>query len=172
MPENIHGDWRPPETVSRIESDWRGDKGPDGSWQDHPLGHRTPYAYPFRTCTYDGSIHPDDLLAYLTPGRGVTLNEADWKYGWPHKFYVEGIPNPMAGFTICSGGRGGPDVKDHALGDAPAFTHAKFYTEHLADATDFEGLVKALQMQLPNIHFEKDAEGKVMYRGYRGPGVR
>jgi hypothetical protein len=171
---NAHGyEWRAPQLEGRREQQWLGERGQlKGEWVDHPLGHTMPYAYPFRTCGYCGSMHPDDLLGFLVPPRGVLLNEADWKYGWPHKFYVEGIPNPLAGMPICSGGRGGPDAKDHAIGTGPATTHAKFYTEHLADATDLDALAAAFTLQVPNITFLRDDAGKVMWRGMRGSGVR
>lgn len=52
----------------------------------------------FRTCSYCGSIHPEDLLEALKAG--ATLGGADWKYGWPHKFYVEKIPNPNVGQPV------------------------------------------------------------------------
>lgn len=77
----------------------------------------------FRTCSYCGSIHPEDLAAEIipqgkclgcgaeslaahyrmdmeeSPGRPSHVYDpgagyaswADQKYGWPHKFYVEGI---------------------------------------------------------------------------------
>jgi hypothetical protein len=42
----------------------------------------------FRRCSYCGCVHPDDLAA-----EPVWRAEwADWKYGWPHKFYVH-MPN-------------------------------------------------------------------------------
>lgn len=43
-------------------------------------------ARPFRTCSYCGSIHPQDLLEMLQAGD--TLELADLKHGWPHKFYT------------------------------------------------------------------------------------
>ncbi len=49
-------------------------------WQ-RPTGNR-----PFRTCSYCGSIHPEDLLDLLS--MGDTLSKADEKHGWPHKFYT------------------------------------------------------------------------------------
>jgi hypothetical protein len=61
----------------------------------HP-SHDVPMA--FRTCSYCGSIHPEDLLQALKAG--ATLGGADWKYGWPHKFYVEKIPNPNEGQLV------------------------------------------------------------------------
>lgn len=39
----------------------------------------------YRTCSFCGSINPEDLLA-----EGVIIPQwADMKYGWPHKFYVD-----------------------------------------------------------------------------------
>ena len=37
-----------------------------------------------RTCNYCGSINPDDLA----PVEGWVPDWADWKYGWPHKAYI------------------------------------------------------------------------------------
>lgn len=39
-----------------------------------------------RHCSYCGSLHPEDLLNVLNAG--ASLGGADWKYGWPHKFYI------------------------------------------------------------------------------------
>ena len=68
-------------------------------WRDPSLNGRT---YP--NCSYCGSICPEDLALALGQ-QGERLEEADRKYGWPHKFYVV----------------------------APGL-HAKFYTTHLQDA--------------------------------------
>lgn len=48
-----------------------------------------------RSCGYCGSMHPSDLVAALKAGARV--HWADQKYGWPHKIYVEDIPNPHVG---------------------------------------------------------------------------
>jgi hypothetical protein len=40
-----------------------------------------------RVCGFCGSIHPEDLYARLTAAT-LALAGADWKYGWPHKFYL------------------------------------------------------------------------------------
>jgi hypothetical protein len=73
--------------AQRFEKEW--------SWRPARGGDRdSPYDYPFRTCSYCGSMHPEDLLNAVRAG--ATLGGADWKYGWPHKFYVE-LPNPAAG---------------------------------------------------------------------------
>lgn len=41
-----------------------------------------------RSCSYCGSLHPEDLVWWLE-NKGMWLDGADWKYGWPHKFYLE-----------------------------------------------------------------------------------
>lgn len=63
-----------------------------------------------RTCNWCGSVHPEDLAAWIRAG--LKLEMADMKYGWPHKFYA------VAGTTPPT---------------AP--TWLKFYTEHLLDAS-------------------------------------
>jgi hypothetical protein len=174
---------------------------PDGSPHRGRLGepiadgqYPGPYGYPFRACSYCGSIHPEDLWMLLTGHRLLTeaeqakygtryclltdrpevkLGGSDWKYGWPHKFYVEGIPNPIAG-KDCIASSTTFGNKDEALADArygkpviteeeqldgrtifhvgwlspaPETTHAKWYNDHLRDFTDeptFEEFAKVL----------------------------
>lgn len=60
------------------------------------------HGQPWRSCSYCGSIHPVDLLAL---GEIVTAAWADFKYGWPHKLYV----------------------------DLPRGQRAKFYATHFSD---------------------------------------
>lgn len=48
-----------------------------------------------RHCGYCGSMHPADVAAAINAG--ARMHWADQKYGWPHKVYVDGIPNPHAG---------------------------------------------------------------------------
>jgi hypothetical protein len=40
----------------------------------------------YRHCSYCGCVHPEDLLRLVA--EGAKLGGSDWKYGWPHKFYV------------------------------------------------------------------------------------
>ncbi len=72
--------------------------------------------FPYRSCDYCGSMHPEDLLAAVE--RGARLDGADWKYGWPHKFYVTG-------------------------GGIP---HGKFYNVHLLDDLDDEARAKVIDV--------------------------
>ncbi|HEY6925146.1 MAG TPA: hypothetical protein VI653_16845, partial [Steroidobacteraceae bacterium] len=61
---------------------------------------------------YCGSMHPQELAAAIR--LGATVSWADWKYGWPHKVYVDKAPNRYvghgeirSGITTC--GRPGPE---------------------------------------------------------------
>lgn len=69
----------------------------------HPDNDHVPA---FRTCSHCGSIHPEDLYCALLAG--AKLGGSDWKYGWPHKFYVDGIPNSNKGNLITVMGGSGP----------------------------------------------------------------
>lgn len=44
-------------------------------------------------CDYCGSLHPREVVALLA--KGATMDPADRKYGWPHKFYLS---NPWGKF--------------------------------------------------------------------------
>lgn len=93
-------------------------------------------------CSYCGSIHFDDIRKVLE--EGGKLGGSDWKYGYPHKFYVY----PKGG------------------------SMHKFYTEHLLDLESEEFTeFAALLLQATGIEFSHDAEGYVTYcapyRGYQ-----
>lgn len=70
--------------------EWREPRAPDLASGDGNLTTGR-----LRSCGYCGSMHPADLAVALKSG--ATAHWADFKYGWPHKIYVEGIPNPHAG---------------------------------------------------------------------------
>lgn len=135
-----------PDLVHGVEAErWGG-----WSWREPSRGEH------YRTCSYCGSIHPEDLAA-----------EPDWqaewadpKYGWPHKFYVRvpnrhpeqrfitgattGTPTGLAGTTWIPATQVPEDVNTDgwrdltdtyewvAVGTRPTH-HAKFYTRHLTD---------------------------------------
>jgi hypothetical protein len=62
----------------------------------------------FEHCQYDGSITVADAIQLLkTPG--THFSGSDWKYGWPHKFYID-APNPKADEIVEVGGESGPHV--------------------------------------------------------------
>lgn len=94
-----------------------------------------------RRCFYCGSLHPEDLIRAIESG--AKLSGADWKYGWPHKFYVDGIRHAHEGvlriYSATSGGidpstgephKGYRDVKWAPVGPLVG----KFYNDHLLDA--------------------------------------
>jgi hypothetical protein len=78
-------------TMAADHMQWRGPR---------PDSEEASYVESYRTCGYCGSMHPEDLVRMLA--QGATLGGSDWKYGWPHKFYVMGIPNPKAGVLVPS----------------------------------------------------------------------
>lgn len=111
-----------------------------------------------RSCGYCGSMHPADVAAAIR--EGATGHLADRKYGWPHKAYFDGVPNPHAGLPQSTSTYSHPpqaDIDsgkvvqvpngyDSATGQpktkwigapepAPATTHGKFYVVHLEDAS-------------------------------------
>jgi hypothetical protein len=161
--------WRPAEPEGRTTQDWDQEHN---RWVDASHGLPGPYGYPFRSCGYDGSMHPEDLYNFML--KGATAHGADWKYGWPHKFYIDNIPNPLAGKDVCMGTTSGVDVDGHAysnplLGKGPEHTHAKFYNEHIDEITDSEAftLFTDLLWKQTGIMFYRDGEGKLMYRAPR-----
>ncbi len=169
--------WRAPE--------WNADKRID-------IG---PYEETFRTCAFCGSIHPEDLVSLLRSatleGSAVRLKGSDWTYGWPHKFYVEGIPNPRAGaiipiYAYCGlRERLGPNAERYTYPDglqtwrektgeypAPPTQGAKWYNQHFLDAGyDDEALLdlQDLVWRFSGISFSI-VDGKLEYhapaRGY------
>ena len=58
----------------------------------------------FRTCNYCGSINPDDLA----PVEGWVPDWADWKYGWPHKAYINHLASPNPDLEFCIQARSAP----------------------------------------------------------------
>lgn len=157
-----------------------------------PQLEREPYGETFRSCSYCGSIHPEDLVTLLEAG--AKASGADWKYGWPHKFYVDNIPNPHAGKPVEMGSRsadadtpgavwkptcGHADctVRTSSHGywnvptiePAPATMCGKFYNTHLQDCSPevFARLAPLLK-QHTGIAFSIDPEKGV---GYHAPSV-
>ncbi len=110
------------------------------------------------------------------------MSPADRKYGWPHKFYVDGIPNPHAGLTeiraSCNFEQPGYErhatprfnqltgerIEDHVewvqKSIAAPKTYAKFYTEHLQDAEPED---RRIIEQAIGMTFSFDAKGGVSW---------
>ncbi len=119
---------------------------------------------PFRTCWYCGSIHPEDLYNALIATPTITLEQADWKYGWPHKIYVNGMPNPNAGQNVRVGT--GVDGKP-SYGKASSDLFAKWYNDHLRDEGFDNEAWNALAQELhkrTGIAWLRDSNGNVAWR--------
>jgi hypothetical protein len=139
-----------------------------------------------RGCDYCGSMHPADLAQALR--EGAKLSWADRKYGWPHKVYVDNIPNPHAGMleSRSFGGRSSDTAPPHEgwvryqcgfdsrTGEpeyswrepgrpAPAKTYGKFYTSHLKDASPEDRKVIECAM---GMEFNFDHAKGVAWRPY------
>jgi hypothetical protein len=166
------GDYRVDEfSDHRAKGEWR------ASWANmEPARDR------LRRCWFCGSVHPEDLLAALRSG--AQLEGADWKYGWPHKFYVRGIPNELRGQVVKVGSRcgllrdrdGKLNVEDPTeaelargrydrpiMGNAPADAVVKFYTEHLVDAGEALDDLRAEILRQTRIDFVVEGES-IKYR--------
>lgn len=141
---------------------WNGESPPDIKKGDRHWTGR------LRSCGYCGSMHPADVAAAIRAG--ATGSWADMKYGWPHKAYFDGIPNPHAGtpeIRVSATYQKERDwVKDGELWRAPSqpasdTTSGKFYTVHLMDATidDREVIEGHL-----GLHFEFLDDGKVSWK--------
>ncbi|MDL2342424.1 MAG: hypothetical protein QFB87_05095 [Patescibacteria group bacterium] len=138
-----------------------------------------------RSCDYCGSMHPADVANAIRVGAAGSW--ADFKYGWPHKAYFRGIPNPHAGMLesrmsmshpkqedIDSGAMikiptntfnthtGEPEYKWIEAGKpAATTTDGKFYSEHLMDASEEDR--KLIEQHL-GIAFEFNDDGRIHYR--------
>lgn len=89
-----------------------------------------------RSCSYCGSLHPADLVKLIADGG--ELEGSDWKYGWPHKFYVR----------------------------SEALPFGKWYNTHLLDEgyddEAYEAIFAALKSS--DIEFFFDDEGKLKFK--------
>lgn len=157
----------PPKTIHGSETHWSKLLN-DGEWR---APHADPAMYG-RTCPYCGSINPEDLLTALQAG--ARLEMADWKYGFPHKYYVWDIPNPRAGElrVVMSKWENGVLTEEKA----PAgLAWAKFYSVHLNDPgfddEAFKALTSQLQLHVPEVTWERDEKG-AKWSGRRPHGVR
>jgi len=132
------------------------------AWRAPRIDESGPYSDTFRTCSWCGSIHPEDLYNAMKAGV-ARLGGSDWKYGWPHKFYVYGIPNPKAGQTVEIGSSYENRVNTPIMGAAPQFLHAKWYNEHLTDLSPecFSAMAELLHNKSRILFTKKD--GKLAY---------
>lgn len=89
----------------------------------------------FKHCGYCGSMDPVELSELIEAGK-ATMSGSDWKYGWPHKFYVKIVnPHPDKQVKKCS--RSWWDEKEQKrkeeveYGPQGPWLHSKFYSNHL-----------------------------------------
>lgn len=84
-------------------------------------------------CRYCGSIKVEDAIKFLKQP-GTHFSGADWKYGWPHKFYLEPV-NPEAEKVVEVGSQSENGTTTPIMGKRPHL-HYKFYNSHLKEATE------------------------------------
>lgn len=58
-----------------------------------------------KRCGYCGSLSVEDAIKFLKQP-GTRFSGSDWKYGWPHKFYIEPL-NPDADKLVEIGSKDG-----------------------------------------------------------------
>ena len=152
---------------------WRpGETGPRPADDKYPGGG--PFR-PYRTCDYCGSMHPEDLIKAIEGG--ATVGGSDWKYGWPHKFYISHIPHDYEEVPVSFGGR--YDAKGYTPEPPRPMgkSNGKWYNEHLKDKgfdkETFDYLTLLLG-RLAGIVFHLTEEGKLIYSspgyGYQAMG--
>ena len=124
------------------------------------------------TCSYCGSITVADMLvAMRTPG--TRFSGADWKYGWPHKFYLH-IPCEPYTRVVGSTSHGGEITDVQTAIDTSRFH--KFYSLHMIDATA-EQFAEWSRVCSPllGILFDIAPDGKLLWSaprpGYQTAGV-
>lgn len=148
-------------------AEWR-PEDPQGEHVKEAGPYGSPYGYPFKTCGFCGSMSAEDLYRYMTDGiTPVSLEMADWKYGYPHKFYVKGIANPKAGQQVggishvFTDDAGVQQVEYESRPGSPT-TFAKFYTRHLLDLEDatLEAVADGIALGT-GVLFHRDAEGRL-----------
>lgn len=136
-----------------------------------PTGEYGHWSQPL--CGYCGSLPATVLLELLKDHPGTQLSMADWKYGWPHKMYVDKLPVPQRILdmnlqrVVSSRYENGRRI---ILGTEP-YTNdfAKFYTVHLRDITTeqwtekFDELVSLLKPRL-GLEFCRDGQDDIKWR--------
>lgn len=125
--------------------------------------------FPGLHCSYCGSVTVEDAIKLMAMP-GVYFSGADWKYGWPHKFYFD-VPNPDAAKEVQIGSdsfmQEGVRVNRPIMGKR-ATLQAKFYNAHLSDANPDElERFSALSADVFGIHWGKDENG-IWYRAPKG----
>ena len=107
----------------------------------------------FKCCSYCGSMDPVELAKLIEQG-DATMSGSDWKYGYPHKFYVK-IKNPNPDKEVVVGNNRYGEI----YGKKEYFEH-KFYTNHL-ELIDIETFNKIIVFinNACGIIFKRDENG-------------
>lgn len=118
----------------------------------------------YETCSYCGSLRPETFIEMIQKP-GVHWSGSDWKYGWPHKFYID---IPCEPYWSYVGGQYGPgDYKRIDYGWR-SVRHHKFYSEHIIDRPDLFEQWSAVVTPKLGIRWFTDDDGRVMYEAPRG----
>lgn len=138
-----------------------------------------PQIYPWRKCSYCGSIHPGDLVElaktiefcdafepYETKSAKPYMELADMKYGFPHKVYVETMITFRPDEEFKHGSRWSPAGVEPIMGKGFK-PFIKFYTVHTNDQgiddEAFAAIAKVMHDHA-GIIIERDDQG-VKWRG-------
>lgn len=163
-----------PDKPTCHDADYQAKRFGPQRWERRAPDARNPDGEPFRRCSYCGSIHPEDFIAAIDAG--AQLGGSDWKYGWPHKFYLMNIPNPNKDRQAEIGGISQWDEATQASVFTASYGaegnfHAKWYNVHLQDAYDDEARARILARikAASHIEFAFDADGRMKYSApYQG----
>ena len=139
-----------------------------GTWIDEEPPERI-VTRPYVECSYCGSITVARFLAALQVA-GTRYSGSDWKYGWPHKFYVEVPCEPYRAYVTGNYYTNGDGKRvANIVHDERRMEHNKFYCTHLLDATDAEfALWLKIATPLLGVHFWRDSTGRVQWSAPRG----
>ena len=85
----------------------------------------------FKHCRHCGSMEPVELSGLITAGK-ATMSGSDWKYGWPHKFYVD-VVNPTPDKQVIISRHNSAETGDSQVeyGRMGTYLYMKFYSTHL-----------------------------------------
>jgi len=112
--------------------------------KQYGYANRKEATYP--CCTYCGSISLADALKAMQV-EGVHFSGSDWKYGFPHKFYLRVPCEPYQAVVESHyDGKGGHEIK---MGEKDTHYH-KFYLKHAVDA-DRETIIQWNRIAAPLI---------------------
>ncbi len=65
----------------------------------------------YQVCHYCGGLESHEMLSVLNLGLARNCSGSDWKYGWPHKFYLDidsGVPSRSFYYVTCHDGQEPP----------------------------------------------------------------